>query len=176
MELATDSSADQAASTWSLDDKPCISPETIREEINGKDFEEIIAESFCLRTFNKWGLGRKGIDDGILICMAMKERRVRIELGFGMERYISNADAKAIIDKDMTPSFAKGDFAGGLELGLKRLMVGRGRRFTARNAETSDYDLDSRTSASRRGHCAAAGREFRQATSSARFVKDLHAA
>jgi hypothetical protein len=159
-----------------LTTSPGISPETIREEINGKDFEEIIAESFCLRTFNKWGLGRKGIDDGILICMAMKERRVRIELGFGMERYISNADAKAIIDKHMTPSFAKGDFAGGLELGLKRLMVGRGRRFTARNAETSDYDLDSRTSASRRGHCAAAGREFRQATSSARFVKDLHAA
>jgi uncharacterized protein len=112
-------------------------------------------ESFCLRTLNKWGLGRKGIDDGILVCMAMKERRVRVELGLGMERYISNAEAKAIIDKDMTPSFAKGDFAGGLELGLKRLMVGR--RFTARNAETSDYDLDSRTSTSRRGHCAAAG-------------------
>jgi uncharacterized protein len=81
-------------------------------------------ESFCLRTFNKWGLGRKGIDDGILVCMAMKERWVRVELGIGigMERYISNAEAKEIIDAEMTPLFSKGDIGGGLERGLKRLM------------------------------------------------------
>jgi uncharacterized protein len=104
-------------------------------------------ESFCLRTLNKWGLGRKGIDDGILVCMAMKERRVRVELGLGMGRYISNADAKALIDKDMTPSFAKGDFAGGLERGLKRLME-EGRRFTATRLG-NEYDRDSQLIASR---------------------------
>jgi uncharacterized protein len=86
-------------------------------------------ESFCLRAANTWRLGRKGIDDGILVCLAMKERRVRIELGLGMGRHISNADAKEIIDVDMTPSFAMGDFAGGLERGLTRLMQ-EGRRFT----------------------------------------------
>jgi uncharacterized protein len=89
-------------------------------------------ESFCLRTSNKWGLGRKGIDDGILVCMAMKERRVRISLGIGMERYISNAEAKEIIDAEMTPLFSKGDIAGGLERGLKKLME-EGRRFVAMN-------------------------------------------
>jgi uncharacterized protein len=86
-------------------------------------------ESFCLRTAKAWRLGRKGIDDGIVVCLAMKERRVRIELGLGMNRYISNAEAKEIIDLEMTPSFAKGDIAGGLERGLKRLME-EGRRFT----------------------------------------------
>jgi uncharacterized protein len=86
-------------------------------------------ESFCLRAANTWRLGRKGIDDGILVCLAMKEKRIRIELGLGMARHISNADAKEIIEVDMTPSFAKGDFAGGLERGLTRLME-EGRRFT----------------------------------------------
>lgn len=86
-------------------------------------------ESFCLRAANSWHLGRKGIDDGMLVCLAMKERQVRIELGLGTARHISNTDAKEIIAVDMTPSFAVGDFARGLELGLKRLME-EGRRFT----------------------------------------------
>lgn len=87
-------------------------------------------ESFCLRTANTWRLGRKGIDDGVVVCMAMTERVVRIELGIGINRYISNADAKEVIDKDMTPLFAQADFAGGLERGLKRLME-EGRRYVA---------------------------------------------
>jgi uncharacterized protein len=96
-------------------------------------------ESFCLRTANKWRLGRKDIDDGALVCMAMKERMVRIELGIGMNRYISNADASEIITTEMTPLFSKGDFAGGLERGLKRLME-EGRRFVAMNCEASQAD------------------------------------
>ena len=105
-------------------------------------------ESFCLRVAKAWRLGRKGIDDGIVVCLAINDKLVRIELGIGMNRYISNADAQEIVDRDMTPSFAKRDFAGGLERGLKRLME-EGRRLIARNAGTSDYDRDSRTSASR---------------------------
>jgi uncharacterized membrane protein YgcG len=89
-------------------------------------------ESFCLRVAKVWRLGRKGIDDGIVVCMAMTERRVRIELGIGINRYISNAEAKEIIDSEMTPLFSKGDFAGGLERGLKRLME-EGRRLIALN-------------------------------------------
>ena len=88
-------------------------------------------ESFCLRAANTWHLGRKGIDDGILVCLAMKEKRVRIDLGLGMARYISNADAKEIIEVDMTPSFAVGDFERGLERGLTRLLE-EGRRFTGK--------------------------------------------
>src|SRR5258708_29486853 len=85
-------------------------------------------ETFSLRTFNAWGLGFKGVDNGILITLAMKERRVRIELGKGMQRFISDADAKLIIDKEMTPAFSKGNFSSGLEHGLERLMD-QGRRF-----------------------------------------------
>jgi uncharacterized membrane protein YgcG len=75
-------------------------------------------------------LGRKGVDDGIVVGMAINGRLVRIELGIGINRNISNADAQEIIQVDMTPLFSKGDFARGLERGLRKLME-QGRRFVA---------------------------------------------
>lgn len=80
-------------------------------------------EAFSLRVANVWGLGYKGHDNGVLVTLAMKERRVRIELGKGMEHYVSNAQAQSIIDMTMVPAFKKGDFAGGMEAGLGQLMV-----------------------------------------------------
>jgi uncharacterized protein len=85
-------------------------------------------EAFSLRTANAWGLGNKGVDDGILVTIAMQERSARIELGKGMQRFISDADAKEIMDTEMTPRFARGDISGGIERGLDRLME-EGRRF-----------------------------------------------
>jgi uncharacterized protein len=85
-------------------------------------------ETLSLRTANAWGLGNKGFDDGILVTLAMKERTARIELGTGIQRFISDADAKRIIDTEMTPLFSNGDISGGLERGVERLME-QGRRF-----------------------------------------------
>jgi len=85
-------------------------------------------EAFSIRTANAWALGNKGFDDGILVTIVMKERKARIELGKGMQQFISDADAKQIMDIDMTPLFSTGHFYGGLERGLQRLMT-EGRRF-----------------------------------------------
>jgi uncharacterized protein len=91
-------------------------------------------ESFSLRVANAWKLGQKGLDNGILVTMAMKERAVRIELGVGMERFISNATAQSIINNAMVPAFRKGDYAGGLQAGLEQLMT-EGRRFVVTPTE-----------------------------------------
>ena len=91
-------------------------------------------ESFSLRVANSWKLGQKGLDNGILVTMAMKERAVRIELGVGMERFISNATAQSIISGSMVPAFRKGDYAGGLQAGLEQLMS-EGRKFVVTPAE-----------------------------------------
>jgi uncharacterized membrane protein YgcG len=88
-------------------------------------------EKFSLRAANAWGLGLKGKDDGILVTLALKEKMVRIELGKGMENFISDSDAKVIIDTEMIPAFAKGNFSQGLELGLRRLMD-EARRFVVK--------------------------------------------
>jgi uncharacterized protein len=85
-------------------------------------------EALSLKTANAWRLGNKGFDDGILVILAMKEHRARIEVGKGMQRFISDADAKRTLDTEMTPPFSRGDIAGGLERGLEQLMD-EGRRF-----------------------------------------------
>jgi uncharacterized protein len=91
-------------------------------------------ESYSLRVANSWKLGQRGLDNGILVTMAMKERSVRIELGVGFERYISNSKAQAIIANAMVPAFRRGDYAGGLRAGVEELMR-EGRRFVVRAAD-----------------------------------------
>ncbi len=99
-------------------------------------------ESFSLRVAKAWGLGQKGLNNGILVTLAMKERMVRIELGLGMERYISNEFAQSIITNTMGPAFRKGDYAGGLQAGLEQLMK-EGRQFVVTPTDPLEraYDL-----------------------------------
>lgn len=85
-------------------------------------------ESFSLRVANSWGLGQKDADNGVLVTLAMKEREVRIELGSGMEKLISNATVQTIIQNSMVPAFRKGHYAAGLQAGLDQLMK-EGRKF-----------------------------------------------
>jgi len=79
-------------------------------------------EDFALRVANTWGVGRKGVDNGILVVVALAERRMRIELGYGFERHISNDQAAGIIRNQMAPSFKDKAYAQGLEQGLQELM------------------------------------------------------
>jgi uncharacterized protein len=88
---------------------------TIRS-LGGESIEE-----FSLRVANAWGLGRRGVDNGILVIIAPSERQVRIEIGRGFEKYISDARAAEIIE-EMTPAFREARFSDGLERGLHLLM------------------------------------------------------
>jgi hypothetical protein len=85
-------------------------------------------EAFAARVAKAWHVGRAGVEDSVLVVLAMQEKKVRIEVGKDMQRYLSDATAKSIVDDFMTPAFAKRDFAGGLEEGAKWLMQ-EGRRF-----------------------------------------------
>ncbi len=79
-------------------------------------------EDYARRVANEWGLGRKGINNGMLIVLVPAEKKARIELGRGFERYISNEVAGDILRTRMLPEFAKPDFPRGLERGLEELM------------------------------------------------------
>jgi len=72
-------------------------------------------EDFSMRVAETWKLGRKDADDGVLIVVAKAERRMRIEVGYGLEATLTDAVASRIIDQTMRPRFRAGDFAGGLE-------------------------------------------------------------
>jgi len=79
-------------------------------------------EDFSMRTVEKWKLGRKKVDDGLLLLIAKKERKVRIEVGYGLEGSITDADSSRIIRHVIAPAFRANDYAGGIELAFAALM------------------------------------------------------
>ena len=82
-------------------------------------------EDFATCLGNRWGIGRKGKNDGILILVAPNERRVRVATGTGIEKLLSDEKAKAVIDQ-MTPGFKSGDYAGGLTTGIDAIAAQTG--------------------------------------------------
>src|SRR3954452_20219873 len=79
-------------------------------------------EQFSLRVAEAWKIGRKKIDDGALLVIAKNDRRLRIEVGYGLEGALTDATTKRIIDEDITPKFKSGDFAGGISAAVDRMV------------------------------------------------------
>jgi uncharacterized protein len=79
-------------------------------------------EQYSLRVAEAWKIGRKKIDDGALLVIAKNDRRLRIEVGYGLEGALTDVTSKRIIDEDITPKFKNGDFAGGISAGVDRMV------------------------------------------------------
>ena len=79
-------------------------------------------EQYALRVAEAWKIGRKKIDDGALLVIAKNDRRLRIEVGYGLEGALTDVTTKRIIDEDVTPKFKTGDFAGGVSAGVDRMV------------------------------------------------------
>jgi len=79
-------------------------------------------EQFSLRVAEAWQIGRKKIDDGALLVIAKNDRKLRIEVGYGLEGALTDITARRIIDEDITPKFRSGDFAGGISAGVDRMI------------------------------------------------------
>ena len=82
--------------------------------------EEI--EQFSIRVAEAWKIGRKGTDDGVILIVAKDDRRMRIEVGYGLEGAIPDAVAKRVISETITPRFRAGDFYGGVSAGVDQLI------------------------------------------------------
>jgi uncharacterized protein len=77
---------------------------------------------FGIRVAEQWKIGREKVDDGVILIVARDDRKVRIEVGYGLEGVIPDAVAKRIIEEDIVPRFKQGDFSGGVEAGVTRMM------------------------------------------------------
>ena len=82
---------------------------------------EDIAE-FGIKVADLWRIGRKGVDDGLILIVAKNDRKLRIEVGYGLEGVIPDAIAKRIIAETITPYFKAGDFAGGIDAGVNQII------------------------------------------------------
>jgi uncharacterized protein len=82
--------------------------------------EEI--DQYSIRVAEAWKIGRKGLDDGLILVVAKDDRRLRIEVGYGLEGAIPDSLANRVIDERITPRFRAGDFYGGLRDGVDQLI------------------------------------------------------
>lgn len=78
-------------------------------------------ETYAKELFRKWGVGKEGKDNGLLLLIAIEERKVRIEVGYGLEGKISDGAAGAVIRDHMVPYLRAGDTAGAVRAGTLRL-------------------------------------------------------
>jgi uncharacterized protein len=83
-------------------------------------------EDFGIRVGEKWKLGRKGQDDGAILLVALKDRAMRIEVGYGLEGDLPDALGARIIRERLIPAFRRGDYAGGIDGALSAMIAATG--------------------------------------------------
>jgi uncharacterized protein len=88
---------------------PTTAPETI--------------EQFSIKVADAWKVGRQKIDDGAILVVAKNDRKLRIEVGYGLEGSLTDATTSRIIDEIIVPRFRNGDFAGGISAGVDRIVA-----------------------------------------------------
>ena len=74
-------------------------------------------EDYANRLFEAWGIGKKGQDNGVLFITSVVERKVRIEVGYGLESVITDGRAGRLLDQKVLPSYREGDYATGIVQG-----------------------------------------------------------
>lgn len=79
-------------------------------------------EQFSMRVVEQWKLGRKKVDDGVLLLVAKNDHTLRIEVGYGLEGVLTDATSNRIIDDVIVPRFRAGDFYGGISAGTDSIM------------------------------------------------------
>lgn len=81
-----------------------------------------VLEQYSVKVAEQWRLGDKRRDDGLLLLVAMEDRAIRIEAGYGLEGAVTDALSSRIIRDIMVPRFQAGDPAGGIDAGIEALM------------------------------------------------------
>lgn len=76
---------------------------------------------YSFRVAESWKLGRKGVDDGVLLVIAVNDRKTHIQVGYGLEGAIPDAIAKRVLQETLRPHFRQGDYAGGIEATTQQL-------------------------------------------------------
>lgn len=83
-------------------------------------------EDFSLRVVETWKLGKSATDNGVLFLVAEQDRQMRIEVGYGLEPVLTDAESGRILDNVVRPAFRNGDFGGGIERGVDAVLSALG--------------------------------------------------
>ncbi len=88
-----------------------------------KTAEPETIDQYGIRVGEAWKIGKKGKDTGAILIVAMKEKKLRIEVGYGWEGALPDVEAKRIISETITPFFKKSQFAQGIDAGVDKIQL-----------------------------------------------------
>lgn len=100
-------------------------------------------EDFGYKLGRKWGIGTEKFDNGVLLIVAPNERKVRVEVGTGLEGTLTDALSRIVIENSILPRFREGDFAGGIKNGVRDIalvLTGDAAEVEARAKARNDAD------------------------------------
>jgi uncharacterized protein len=80
-------------------------------------------EQYGYQLGRAWGIGQKGKNNGVLLIVAPNDHRVRIEVGYGLEGKLTDAESRVIIERDILPAFRRGDFDAGVRAGTASILT-----------------------------------------------------
>jgi uncharacterized protein len=83
--------------------------------------DEYTPKEFATELFNRWGVGKKGEDNGVLVLLVVEARRIEVETGYGVEGVLPDGKVGEILDRYAVSRFKQGDFGGGLFAGVKAM-------------------------------------------------------
>jgi uncharacterized protein len=94
-------------------------------------------ETYSIRVAEAWKIGRKGQDNGVLFLIAKDDRKLRFEVGYGLEGVLTDVTSRRIIAETVAPFFRQNQFAAGVNAGVDRVIavVGKGEPLAAKPAE-----------------------------------------
>jgi len=95
-------------------------------------------ENFAEKLFKEWGIGQKGKDNGVLLLVAVDDRKVRIEVGYGLEGALTDAETSQIIRNVITPAFKSGDYNEGISSGVDAILVAASEDLISTNTAISN--------------------------------------
>lgn len=90
------------------------------DSIDIKSVEDF--EQFTLTLFNQWGIGKKEKHNGVAIIISQKLKKIRIEVGYGLESKLTNTEAKTVIDAIIVPEFKRSNYFAGTLKGLLEII------------------------------------------------------
>jgi uncharacterized protein len=94
-----------------------------------ESLQGLAIEEYGYQLGRHWGIGQEGKNNGALLIVAPEEREVRIEVGYGLEGDLTDAESRTIIETDILPHFRRGDFAAGIKAGVAGMIETLGGRY-----------------------------------------------
>jgi uncharacterized protein len=96
-------------------------------------------ENYAVKLFEEWGVGKADRDNGVLLLIAIEDREMRIEVGYGLEGALPDSLAQRILDDELTPKLREGDYDGAIRAGAQAIMAATKGEYAPRESSESSF-------------------------------------